>query len=73
LFPSLPALVARSVLKHPEQEARTLAEHLPHSSVQLMEGAGHHLQVEVPEQTAQRILAFFAAVEQKPAFSKGGQ
>jgi pimeloyl-ACP methyl ester carboxylesterase len=59
--------------KHPEQEARTLAERLPHASVQLMEGAGHHLQVDVPEQTAQSILTFFAAVEQKTAFSKSGQ
>jgi len=58
--------------KHPEQEARTLAERLPHARVQIMEGAGHHLQVEVPEQTAQSILAFFAEVEQQVVFSKGG-
>ncbi len=55
--------------RHPEQEARTLAERLPHASVQLMEGAGHHLQVELPEQTAQSILAFFAEVEQQTARS----
>ena len=59
--------------KHPEQEAHTLAERLPQSSVQIMEGAGHHLQVELPEQTAQSILAFFAEVEQQIAFSKGGK
>jgi pimeloyl-ACP methyl ester carboxylesterase len=58
--------------KHPEQEARTLAERLPHASVQIMQGAGHHLQVEVPEQTAHSILAFFAAVEQQTVFSKVG-
>jgi pimeloyl-ACP methyl ester carboxylesterase len=58
--------------KHPEQEAYTLAQRLPHTSVQLMEGAGHHLQVEVPEQTAQSILAFFAQVEQQRVFSTGG-
>jgi pimeloyl-ACP methyl ester carboxylesterase len=57
--------------KHPEQEARTVAARLPHASVQLMQGTGHHLQVEVPEQTAQSILAFFAAVEQPRAISKG--
>ena len=56
--------------KHPEQEARTLADRLPHASVQIMDGAGHHLQVEVPEQTAQSILAFFAVVERQVAFSK---
>jgi pimeloyl-ACP methyl ester carboxylesterase len=59
--------------KHPEQEAHTLAGRLPHATVQIMEGAGHHLQVEVPEQTAQSILAFFATVEQQRAFSKGGK
>jgi pimeloyl-ACP methyl ester carboxylesterase len=59
--------------KHPEREARTLAERLPHATVQIMEGAGHHLQVELPEQTAQSILAFFAEVEQQTAFSKGGK
>ena len=57
--------------KYPEREARTLAERLPHATVQIMEGAGHHLQVELPEQTAQSILAFFAEVEQQIAFSKG--
>jgi pimeloyl-ACP methyl ester carboxylesterase len=59
--------------KHPEQEAYTLAERLPHASVQLMEGAGHHLQVELPDQTAQSILAFFAEVERQIVFSKGGK
>jgi pimeloyl-ACP methyl ester carboxylesterase len=59
--------------RHPEQEARTLAQRLPYASVQIVEGAGHHLQVEVPEQTAQSILAFFAEVEQQRAFSTGGK
>jgi pimeloyl-ACP methyl ester carboxylesterase len=59
--------------KHPEQEARTLAERLPHAIVQIMEGAGHHLQVELPEQTAQSVLAFLADVEQHSAIGKGGK
>lgn len=46
--------------RHPEQEARTLAERLPIASVQIIEGAGHHLQVEEPEVVGQSILAFLA-------------
>lgn len=46
--------------KSPEQEARTLAGRLPQAMVQILEGAGHHLQVEEPEVVGQSILAFFA-------------
>ena len=44
--------------KDPEQEARTLAGRLPHATVQIIEGAGHHLQAEVPAVVGQSILAF---------------
>lgn len=47
--------------KHPEQEARTLAGRLPHATAQIIEGAGHHLQVEEPEVVGQSILAFLAS------------
>ncbi len=57
--------------KQPEQEARLLAERLKgtHATVQMIEGAGHHLQAEVPEQAAQSILSFLAAKEQEAAHS----
>ena len=57
--------------KQPEQEARLLAERLKgtHATVQMIEGAGHHLQAEVPEQVAQSILSFLAAIEQEAAHS----
>ncbi len=46
--------------KYPEREARTLAARLPHATAQIIEGAGHHLQVEEPEVVGQSILAFLA-------------
>ena len=46
--------------KHPEQEAQTLAGRLPHAIVQIIQGAGHHLQVEEPEVVGQSVLTFFA-------------
>ncbi len=46
--------------KHPEQEARTLSGRLSHATAQIIEGAGHHLQVEEPEVVGQSILAFLA-------------
>ncbi len=55
--------------KQPEQEARTLAGRLPIASVQIIEGAGHHLQVEEPEAVGQNILAFLADIEQKIALA----
>jgi pimeloyl-ACP methyl ester carboxylesterase len=48
----------------PEQEARTLAGRLPHATVQIIEGAGHHLHVEEPEVVGQSILAFFARCDE---------
>jgi len=59
--------------KNPEQEARTLAERLPHATVQIFEGYGHHLHVEEPEVVGQSILAFFAGIEQRAALLKGGK
>jgi pimeloyl-ACP methyl ester carboxylesterase len=53
--------------KAPEQEARTLAERLPHATTQIIEGAGHHLQVEEPEMVGQSVLAFFAKCGKRDA------
>jgi pimeloyl-ACP methyl ester carboxylesterase len=53
--------------KNPEQEARTLAERLPIASVQIFEGAGHHLQVEEPELVGHSILAFLARCDEPKA------
>jgi len=53
--------------KHPEQEARTLAERLPQATAQIIDGAGHHLQVEEPEVVGQSILAFFARCDKPEA------
>jgi pimeloyl-ACP methyl ester carboxylesterase len=55
--------------KHPEWEARTLAERLPVTTVQIIEGAGHHLQVEEPEVVGQSVLAFLAACHKPEAAS----
>jgi pimeloyl-ACP methyl ester carboxylesterase len=52
---------------HPDQTARQLAARLPHATVQMIEGAGHHAQAEMPEEVAQSILPFFASIEQKNA------
>ena len=53
--------------KSPEQEARTLAGRLPHATAQIIEGAGHHLQVEEPEVVGQSILAFLARCDEPKA------
>jgi len=55
--------------KDPEQEARTLAGRLPHAAVQIIEGAGHHLQVEEPEVVGQSILAFLQTCDKPEAAS----
>lgn len=49
--------------KQPEQEARLLAERIKATqvTVQMIEGAGHHVQAERPEPVAQAVLAFLAA------------
>src|SRR5262249_52648246 len=36
-------------VRHPEQEAYTLGTRLPHATVQVIAGAGHHLAAETPE------------------------
>ena len=60
--------------KQPEQEARTLGGRLPHATAQIIEGAGHHPQAEMPEQVAQSILAFLARCdEQRAVLPKGGK
>ena len=43
--------------KIPAEEARLVAERL-HGQVQMIEGAGHYPQVEMPEQTGAAIVAF---------------
>jgi pimeloyl-ACP methyl ester carboxylesterase len=53
--------------KHPEQEAHTLAGRLPHATVQIIEGAGHHPQVEEPELVGHGILAFLARCDEPKA------
>jgi pimeloyl-ACP methyl ester carboxylesterase len=45
-------------LSDPAQEARTLGSRLPHATVEIIEGAGHHLQAEVPEVVGPLILNF---------------
>jgi pimeloyl-ACP methyl ester carboxylesterase len=46
----------------PEEEARRLAARFTaaHPTVRIFEGAGHHLQAELPEQVAESVLAFLA-------------
>lgn len=44
---------------NPTQEAHTLGSRLPHATVEIIEGAGHHLQAEVPEIVGPLILSFF--------------
>ncbi|HEU5379694.1 MAG TPA: alpha/beta hydrolase, partial [Ktedonobacteraceae bacterium] len=51
--------------KHPEQEVHLLASRLPHARALIIEGAGHHLQVEEPEVVGQSILDFFARISQR--------
>lgn len=55
---------------NPAQEAHTLAGRLPHATAQIIEGAGHHLQAEVPEIVGPEILAFFSTIEQKTTSDK---
>ena len=49
--------------KQPEQEAHTFAArfHATQAKVAIIEGAGHHPQAEMPEQTAACFLEFLAA------------
>jgi pimeloyl-ACP methyl ester carboxylesterase len=50
-------------VRHPEQEAYTLGNRLPHATVQILAGAGHHLTAEIPEEVGPHILAFLATIE----------
>lgn len=47
--------------KNPEHEAALLAERMHAAQVHVLEGAGHHPHVEMPEQTARYILDFIPA------------
>jgi pimeloyl-ACP methyl ester carboxylesterase len=60
-------------VRHPDQEAYTLGRRLPHATVQIIEGAGHHLSAEVPEVVGPRILAFLATIAPKTVSHRGGQ
>lgn len=55
--------------RQPEDEARLLAERLLAATavVTIFEGAGHHLQAEMPEQTAKIILDFVARRKAQPS------
>src|SRR5215472_10084770 len=57
---------------HPEQEARTLGRRLPHATVQIIEGAGHHLAAELPEVVGPRMLAFLATIQPRKVEKRGG-
>jgi pimeloyl-ACP methyl ester carboxylesterase len=60
-------------VKHPEQEAITLGERLPQATVQIIEGAGHHLAAEMPGVVGPRMLAFLATIEHQMVSLRGGQ
>ena len=60
-------------VKHPEQEAYTLGRRLPHATVQIIEGAGHHLAAEMPEVVGPSILAFLATIEHQMVSARGEQ
>jgi pimeloyl-ACP methyl ester carboxylesterase len=50
-------------MQDPVQEAHTLGSRLPHAIVEIIEGAGHHLQAEVPEIIGPLILNFLQNIE----------
>ncbi len=59
--------------KQPAQEAHQLAERLKATrvNVRIIEGAGHHPQAEMPEQTAQSILDFLATKQPQAVVLEG--
>jgi pimeloyl-ACP methyl ester carboxylesterase len=59
-------------VKHPEQEAITLGERLPQATVQIIEGAGHHLAAEMPGVVGPRVLAFLATIEHQLVSQRDG-
>ncbi len=60
-------------VKYPEQKANTLGRRLPHATVQIIEGAGHHLTAEMPEVVGPSILAYLATIEHRMVSARGGQ
>jgi pimeloyl-ACP methyl ester carboxylesterase len=60
-------------VKHPEQEAQTLGRRLPHATVQIIDGAGHHLAAEAPAVVGPRMLTFLARIEQAPIVWRGAE
>ncbi|HEV2238767.1 MAG TPA: alpha/beta fold hydrolase [Ktedonobacterales bacterium] len=59
-------------VKRPEREAYALGRRLPHATVQVIEGAGHHLAAEMPEVVGSRILAFLATIEREAVPQRSG-
>ena len=59
-------------VRHPEQEAYTLGSRLLHATVQIIEGAGHHLAAEMPEVVGPSMLAFLATIEHEIVSLRGG-
>jgi len=59
-------------VKHPEQEAHTLGERLPQATVQIIEGAGHHLAAEMPGVVGPRVLAFLTTIEHQLVSQRDG-
>jgi pimeloyl-ACP methyl ester carboxylesterase len=60
-------------VKRPEEEAQTLGGRLPHATVQILEGAGHHLAAEEPEMVGVRVLAFLATIAHEAISQWGAQ
>ena len=56
----------------PEEEAGKYAARLTatHPTVRVYEGAGHHLQAEIPEQVAESVLDFLAQTAPQPAITQ---
>lgn len=66
-----PALILQGTrdpdVADPAREAQALAARLPQATVQLIDGAGHHPHVEVPELVGPAIAAFLAQRAAQPA------
>jgi len=60
-------------VRRPAAEAQTLGGRLPHATVQILDGAGHHLAAEEPETVGPMVLAFLATVAQEVVSQQGEQ
>lgn len=59
-------------VRHPEQEAYLLGSRLPFATVRIIDGAGHHLAAETPEEVGSNTLAFLAARAHSMVSLEGG-